>query len=406
MMGGIDEAFWGDRLEVGTDLIQQQLADDEFMERWSTGLGPRRRAILVDELALEPGNGKKQARSEILDRRDELLPFLLVDAAASGKRTYAILEVARAKLPEESVEACRVKSAEDKFDRHALMWKLYLDDPEHLELVFRLDQCQRRGFARMVLPRLPRTNGVDAAKFFRKANLQKILDAYEKENRTHRKSVCAGVLHDGGNYQVFIKRDTKESFVSHGAKNTFGFEREWIILDVEPDLRRVSICSISPDVPLLIANRIASTFFGKDVEYQNDTIETEADKISTFLHALVGRQGTLPLVELTAKNCGLDGSPQLRLNDQHNESIGPALQQFAAAFGNPLDHLGDIESIKVHAFKKRVKMIFEPVEGDDERFVVRYADQPLNGAQRREFEQMMEQEHGITVLSTEKRRAS
>lgn len=405
-MGGIDEAFWGDRLEVGTDLIQQQLADDDFMERWSTGLGPRRRAILVDELALEPGNGKKQARSEILDRRDELLPFLLVDAAASGKRTYAILEVARAKLAEEAVEACRVKTAEDKFDRHALMWKLYLDDPEHLELVFRLDQCQRRGFARMVLPRLPRTNGVDAAKFFRKANLQKILDAYEKENRTHRKSVCAGVLHDGGNYQVFIKRDTKESFVSHGAKNTFGFEREWIILDVEPDLRRVSICSISPDVPLLIANRIASTFFGKDVEYQNDTIETEADKISTFLHALVGRQGTLPLVELTAKNCGLDGSPQLRLNDQHNESIGPALQQFAAAFGNPLDHLGDIESIKVHAFKKRVKMIFEPVEGDDERFVVRYADQPLNGAQRREFEQMMEQEHGITVLSTEKRRAS
>src|SRR5690606_15959959 len=117
-------------------------------------------------------------------------------------------------------------------------------------------------------------------------------------------------------------------------------------------------------------------------------------------------QGTLPLVELTAKNCGLDGSPQLRLNDQHNESIGHALQQFAAAFGNPLDHLADIESIKVHAFKKRVKMIFEPVEGDDERFVVRYADQPLNGAQRREFEQMMEQEHGITVLSTEKRRAS
>lgn len=47
MMGGLDEAFWGDRLEVGTDLIQQQLADDEFMERWSASLGPRRRAILV-----------------------------------------------------------------------------------------------------------------------------------------------------------------------------------------------------------------------------------------------------------------------------------------------------------------------------------------------------------------------
>lgn len=404
-MGGLDEAFWGDRLEVGTELIQQQLTDDEFMERWSTALGPRRRAILVDQLGLDPGNGKKQARSEILDRRDELLPFLLVDAAASGKRTYAILEVARAKLAPADVERCRKKEGEENFDRNALMWLLYLDDPEHLELVFRLDQCQKRGFARMVLPRLPRTNGVDASKFFRKANLQKILTGYEEENKTRRQSFCAGVLHDGGNYQVFIKRDTKENFVSHGAKNTWGCDREWIILDVEPDLRRISICSISPDVPLLLANRIASSFFGKDVEYQNDTIETGADQISAFLGSLAMQQGTLPLVELTAKNCGLDGSPQLRLNDQHNESIGPALQQFAAAFGNPLDHLGDIESIKVHAFKKRVKMIFEPVEGDEESFVVRYADQPLNGGQRREFEQMMEQEYGITVLSTEKRRA-
>lgn len=32
-----------------------------------------------------------------------------------------------------------------------------------------------------------------------------------------------------------------------------------------------------------------------------------------------------------------------------------------------------------------------------------YADQPLNGTQRREFEQEMENEHGITILSTEKK---
>ena len=54
-------------------------------------------------------------------------------------------------------------------------------------------------------------------------------------------------------------------------------------------------------------------------------------------------------------------------------------------------------------FKKRVKMIFEQ-NGDDESYVVRYADQPLNGKQRREFEEMMRDEHEITVLSTEKKR--
>jgi hypothetical protein len=47
-------------------------------------------------------------------------------------------------------------------------------------------------------------------------------------------------------------------------------------------------------------------------------------------------------------------------------------------------------------------MIFEAVDGENELFVVRYADQPLNGTERREFEKMMEDTHGITVLSTEK----
>jgi hypothetical protein len=405
MSGGIDTTFWGDRLEVGTELIQKQLEDDEFMEKWSTLLGPRRRSLLLDELGVDDTNGKGEARAAILEHREELLPFLLVDAAAAGKRTYAILEVARAKLKAADIERCRVKPGEDKFDRAALMWRLYLNAPENLEIVFRLDQRQRRGFARMVLKPVPKTNGIDVGKFFRKTNLQKILDEYERENKTLRQSHCADVLHDGGNYQVFIKRDTKESFVSHGEKNTFGFEHEWIILDIEPDLRRVNICSISPEVPLLLANRIASKFFGKDVTYENDSIETDAEKVAKFLDALAKQSASVPLVEITAKNSGLDGAPQLRLNDQQNESVAPAVLQFAASFGNPLDHPADIESIKVYALKKRVKMIFEAVNGDEDQFVVRYADQPLNGKERREFEQMMEQEHDITVLSTEKRRA-
>ena len=107
-------------------------------------------------------------------------------------------------------------------------------------------------------------------------------------------------------------------------------------------------------------------------------------------------------VEVTAKNCGLHGGPQLRLSDQENNSLATAIGQLDGMFGSPLAHVEDIESLKVFYAKKRIKMIFEAESGDADSFVVRYADQPLNGTQRREFESLMAGTYGITVLSTEK----
>lgn len=399
----IDTEFWGDRLEVNTDLVLRQHEDDDFVEKWVDGIKMRARAVLAGQLGIDGELGVRDTRKAILERRDELVEYRLAEAAVAGRLSYAILEVARAKLPEADVERCHEN--EDRYDRIGLTWLLYANDPRDLELVFHLDRTQRKGFARMVLEDLPETDGVDPADFFDADNLQQILDEFEEEKKTLRQSHCAAVLHNGGNYQLFIKRDMKPGFVSHGAKNIFGFEREWIILEFEPDLRRVLICSVSPDTPLMLANRIAGVFFGTGVEYDNELIVTPAAKVSQFLKSLLADPDKLPLVEVTAANCGLDGSPQLRLNDQDNESLAPAVQQFASAFGNPFDNVADIESIKVHKFKKRVKMIFEPEDEAGEAFIVRYADQPLNGKERREFEKMMEDEYKITVLSTEKRYA-
>jgi hypothetical protein len=285
----------------------------------------------------------------------------------------------------------------------ALAWLLFAQDPHNLELIFHLDRTQRKGFARMVLERAPEVSGPDLSTFFRRDRLQRLLDDFEEENTTLRKSHCAAVLESGGNYRIFIKRDLKPGFVSHGEKNTFGFEREWIVLEFEPDMRRVYICSISPDIPLVLANRIACKYFGQSVEYVNEIIDTREDDIVEFLRELGMNHNGFPLVEATVKNSGLDGSPQLRINDQSNESIASALGQFGSAFGHPLEVVEDIESIKVYHYKKRIKMIFEKIKNNDDRYVVRYADQPLNGKQRREFEQSMENEHGIKVLSTEKK---
>src|SRR5690606_35799572 len=133
--------------------------------------------------------------------------LMLVEAATAGKRAYAITEVARAKLPAAEVEECLI--SEDKYDRLALMWLLFERDPKNLELVFHLDRVQRKGFARMILARVPEESEFSASDFFDVANIQAVLDSYEREKRTLRQSHCAAVLYDGGNYQLFIKRDLK-----------------------------------------------------------------------------------------------------------------------------------------------------------------------------------------------------
>ncbi len=402
----VDATYWGDRLEVSTDVVLQQHAEDSYMSRWVTGLSPRCRALLAEHFGIDTEDMTiNEVREAILDFRDDLVPFLLVDAASQGKRTYAIVEVGRAKLTPAAFESCRVKDGEDKFDRNALMWRLYLQDEANLELVFHLDRTQRKGFARMVITDAPGPNGKHPDAFFTREVIQPILDDHEEGKTPKRNSHCAEILSDGGSYQVFIKRDNKTSFVSHGPKNVFGFEREWIILEFTPDLHRVLICSESPDVPLVLANLLAGEFFDDDVEYENEAIETSAEHVSAFIEALVDEPHKLPLVEVVAKNSGLAGSPQLRLNSQENESIAPALKQFAATYGDPLEDPEDIESLKVLAFDKRVKVVFEKADDDGEAFIVRYADQPLNGQQRRAFEKRMEDDYGITVLSTEKKYA-
>jgi hypothetical protein len=397
----IDREFWGDRLEVDVDLLLQQHADDDFMKAWAARMKKRARNVLASQLNIDTHAKINDVRAAILTHRASLIPYRLAEAAVAGKRSFALLEVARAKLDEDELERCH--ESKERYDRIAVAWLLFEHNETNLELVFHLDSTQRKGFARMVLEQPPRLNGTDLTAFFTKEKLQNVLDEYESNHKSQRQSHCAAVLQSNGNYRVFIKRDLKPGFISHGAKNTFGFEREWIVLEFEPDMKRVLICSVSPDAPLNLANWIAGNIFHQNVEYVNESISINKDHITDFLTKLSDSSSTLPLVEVTAKNSGMEGSPQIRLNNPTNSTIAPALQQFSATYGNTFDDLEYIESIKVFAFHKRIKMLFERLTDATDVFVVRYADQPLNSKQRREFEAMINADFGITLLSTEKK---
>jgi len=400
----VGKDYWGNRLEVNTELVLQRQADHVHFMRWVDRLPQRPRVLAAQHLGVAADLGVKKTREALLEHKDDLVAMMLVEAATAGKRTYAINEVAKARLSAEAVEQCWVSG--EKYDRLALMWLLYIDDPANLELVFRLHQVQKKGFARMVLDKALAPPTTKVWDLLTPKSLQVILDAYEEEKRSLRQSHCAAVLTDGGNFQVFVKRDLRPSFVAHGRDNVFGWDPEWIVLDFEPDLRRVYICSVSPDVPLHLANRIATAYFGEKVWYDNESLYSSGDHVRAFVESLMQEPERLPLVEVTVANSPLDGGVQLRIKDPGKQSVAPAILHLQALAGtNPLGELSDIESMKVHKFKKLVKLILEPSESTDE-VVVRYSDQPLSGKERREFEQLMEHEYAITVLSTEKRYAT
>ena len=400
----IDREYWGNRLEVNVDLVAEKHADALYLEAWVRKLSKRSRLVLVRHFGLDEEAAPRQQQLQLLALPTMLFPVMLVAAAAAGKRRHAISEVARTRLPEADLHACKLPGG--RLDRVGLMWLLFCNDPHNLELVFHLHRVQSRGFARMVLTAVPPGLGNSTEAFFTKGNIQRILDEHEHGARTRRRSVCSEILWEpDGNHRVFIKRDFKSSFVCHGAENTFGFEPEWMVLEFEPELFRVHVCSVSPDVPAILANRIASEYFGAQVSYENESIYTCARRVKQFLQSLVRDPHTLPLVELVTKNTGIVSAPVLRMSDRQNRSLAPALRHFASAFGDPLAYIEDIESLWVLRFQRRVKLVFE--DGDSmQTYVVRYCDQPLTGDERRAFERMMLEVYGITVLSTEKRRAA
>lgn len=396
--GELDRTYWEDRLEVPVDEVLAQHVSRNAMLTWVHRLSPRCREILVECLGLDGKLPLKDLRAAIMAKRDQLLPFLLVDAASRRRHACAILEVAQAKLSPHEVEACRRKKS---FEHRALLWRLFLRDPANLELVFHLDRTHRKGFSRMVMRDGPPPieNVADRLK---DANLQQILDAYEEENKTHRRSLCAQVLNGGDTHRVFVKRDGKPGFVSNGAQNTFGFKREWIVMEFDTNMRRLNLSSKSAKEPVALANRIASTVLGEETSYVKARDVSDPARVDLFLRELVESPSAPPIVELTSDECGLEGAPEIRLRSRDGTSLSSAIAHFTSACSNPLEPVRRIKSLKILMFGKRVQLSFEVTPSGP---IVRYVDRPLTVSQRRDFERIMSEEYGLKVVSTEKRSA-
>jgi len=101
---------------------------------------------------------------------------------------------------------------------------------------------------------------------------------------------------------------------------------------------------------------------------------------------------------------GLD----MAINSPDNTSIGVGLSELERALSWTIDDLDRIARLKVRFSEKRIPMEIEPLEngpGDERKYALRYRDQSLSLRERQAFEDLIEQDHGIKVVTTEKRGA-
>lgn len=72
---------------------------------------------------------------------------------------------------------------------------------------------------------------------------------------------------------------------------------------------------MSVSIPLEIANRLASGYFGRSCEYENESKVTYAKQLERFLDILRKQKtGELLLVEVVVLNSPLEGSLKIEIN--------------------------------------------------------------------------------------------
>lgn len=395
------QTFWKDDLGLNLEELIEGF-DDDTREAWIDKLNGRRAAIVCEALGLD-GHSTQSRKESLRDTGDELVPYYLVERFARFKSKVAALEVAHEVLPEERLGECMTSGGDG--DTSALLLAIYVHQWDALKAVALLDRTHKSGFAGMRLIGAGRKAKRALPDVLKPGALKAILTAADKTARDRRTTVFRGVLDRNGRLQLFMRRaERPDQIVRPQGGVIHGFKPEWIILDFEPDAKRVRIASRTGVVPIQVANRIALACFEKDCHYVNDSDTTPRATLQKFLaHLRADGNGPLVLVELTCKSAPLKGSPALRLSQPDSRHLGSSLNHFEQVAGKiPLDN---IDSVKVLFRKKRVTIIIDNAEDGTDAFDVRYSDHRLNRLERDDFVTLLRETHGITIHSTEKQYA-
>jgi hypothetical protein len=401
MNESLDPEYWQNQLEVPLADVLARTEQQAFFSTWVGQMGPACRRVVARELGLPHGTPPPSLQKTALRFRTQLTPLVLVDAAMVGKRRSAIVEVARAVLGPDDFEDARAGGGHD---RRALGWALDLRGTSNLLRVFHIDRIHRRGVARMALAEHPQARAAVQPHAFCRAAVDAVLADCQRERGLSGLDPRAETLTTDEQHVAFFKWPRKNAFVVRGSDNVFGYERQWVALAFTRDFWRVRIASDPGEAPARIAERIAAAVFGHPVRYVNECVATPLETADLFVASLLDEKAGMALVEAEVRTHEQHGAPLVRVHGCGDESIAAELRQLQRAFGDEVTRAARLGAVKVLAFGKRVRMVFEPAFGDG--VIVRYSDQVLAPEERDAFEQRMRDAHGITVLSTEKRHAA
>jgi len=399
---GVGRDFWENELELNIDGALRRLEDPDELRVWIGSRTGRQLDVLCRALGLTGVARIKDKRAALARCDGRLTPFYVSDHFARRKGRFAVTDLAGNLLPAEVVELCRGKD-EESYDTKALLYALLHANPEHLKTLFHLEKIHKSGFARMALKQKVRQPDTPFEKFLTRKQAEQVLKDFDRQKRDQRESQLKNIIRHHHHHLVFIRRPEREQYIMREGRIHHGHRVEWIILDFADNARRVNISSDSNEVPLQIANALASAYFGKDVEYDNECQITYEKQIHNLLDALkAGTCEGLKLVDL-GPECSAVHGVDLRLSHDDPDVMQRAIAALERDYGSLTAHIDRIVNLKVVYLGKRIDVKFEKLDGGPDEYMVRYMDHRLNASVRKRFEDFMRDTHGIPILSTEKR---
>ena len=378
-----------------------------FIRSWIKRRTPRQVMMLRSLLELPTETSVRERRIGLQELSSKLGRFVLAAEFAQRKSMHATLDVAKQNVSEADIAFAY--RPEGGYDTAALVFAILHRAWPELEKVFHLDKLHKVGFARMRLAKPPRRPERKLKEFLNSGELLSILKHYDAAQNDRHRSDLQRIIELPGAQVVFIRRPHHQSLVLTDERIVHGFTADQIVLDFRDEAARLNVASHGHAASYDIANRIASAFYELPCEYENITEETYPAQISRFLRVVRDHEEPdFRLVEILVQCSPLTGAPDLHLKNDDSLPIGAALAQLEQALHWTIDDLDRIPRFKILFAGKRLAMEIERVDdnaGPARMYVLRYRDQTLSLKERQIFEGRMEQEHGIKVVSTEKRGA-
>ncbi len=400
-----DDPFWTDELEWPAPATLRNYDDDESREHWVTKLSGRQLDVLCEHFGFTEVTSH-QRKPAIIGMLEQLDPFIVIRAFGSSVNRHAARDVARRMLPKAVFDACVIKDDEGTYDTTALLFALFLQDHRNLRTAFHMTKVQKHSFARMQIGNPPARPGKSMQDWLTTHRVTRILKAVDMERSDGMPSELREIVSWDGSVFVFIRRGIGQRHVINDDNRiVHGRDPEWIVLQFSSGGDQVRICSKSNAVPLIIANEIASGYYGEAVEYTNQVEVTYAKQIEfLFKQLTTASDNPISLLQIAVNSSPLRGGAKLVMGASDHTSFIKSLVHFNEAIhGNLVARISSIDHIKVGFMGKKVDLTFDPEAGEPNAFIVRYGESRLSLVERARFEDSMRETYEITAISKERR---